>query len=220
MLACALGGAACAATRPAVDRPATWAQPLGLAGVPDLHKVSDTLYRSGQPTAAGMRNLERMGIKTVLNLRSFHSDRDELAGTGLRPERLTMKAWHPERKEAVEFLRIAADPQRTPVLVHCQHGADRTGAVCALYRIAVDGWTKDEAIREITRGGFGLHGVWRRNLEAWIRRLDVEAIRREAGITGRRTGAGASVGPGDAAPCSNARARDQRRSPGGVRTFP
>jgi hypothetical protein len=28
------------------NRPATWAEPIALEGVPNLHKVSDTLYRS------------------------------------------------------------------------------------------------------------------------------------------------------------------------------
>ncbi len=35
------------------------------------------------------------------------------------------------------FLRIVTDPKRVPVLVHCQAGADRTGTMCAVYRIAV-----------------------------------------------------------------------------------
>ena len=145
------------------------------------HKVSAALYRSAQPTAAGMKNLERMGIEKIINLRSFHSDRDEIARTGLGCEHIHMKAWHPEREEAVRFLRIVRDPGRTPVLVHCQHGADRTGAMCALYRVAVQGWTKEEAIREMTEGGFGFHSIWG-NLPEWIERLDIEAIKKEAGI--------------------------------------
>ena len=163
------------------ERPERWAQPIDAAGVPKFFKVSDALYRSAQPTAAGMRDLKARGIVTVVNLRSFHSDRDEIGDTGLAYEHITMKAWHPERKEAVRFLQIVTDPKRTPVLVHCQHGADRTGAMTALYRIAVQGWSKEEAVREMTTGGFGFHEVWT-NLPQWIRKLDVDAIRREAGI--------------------------------------
>jgi protein tyrosine/serine phosphatase len=114
-----------------------------------------------------MQNLKKMGIKTVINLRSFHSDRDELKGTGLAYEHLFMKAWHPEREEAERFLQIVTDPARTPVLVHCQHGADRTGTLCAIYRIAVQDWPKEEAIREMTDGGFGFHEIWS-NLPEWI----------------------------------------------------
>jgi protein tyrosine phosphatase (PTP) superfamily phosphohydrolase (DUF442 family) len=175
-----LAGIAAAGEQPA-PRPESWAPPVELAGVPNLHKVSDTLYRSAQPTAEGMKNLKEMGIETVVNLRSFHSDRKEIGNTGLAYEHIYVKAWHPERKEIVRFLQIVTNPRRTPVLVHCQHGADRTGTMCALYRIAVQGWTKEEALREMTEGGFGFHSIWK-NLPGWIAKLDIESIRKEAGI--------------------------------------
>ena len=168
----------------ATNRTAWSAQPVALPGVPNLHKVDANLYRSAQPTAGGMRQLRELGIKTIVNLRALHSDRDEIGDTDLAYEHIHMTAWHPERKEAVRFLKIAADPKRAPVLVHCKHGADRTGAMCAIYRIAVQGWTKEDAIEEMTDGGFGFHEVFR-NLPDWIRELDIEAIGREAGITAR-----------------------------------
>ena len=179
-MGCMLAGAVLAGEF-LTNRPTSWAQPLTLEGVPNLHQVCSNLYRSAQPTAQGMRNMKEKGVATIVNLRSFHSDRDELEGTGLAFEHLTMKAWHPERKEVVRFLQIVTDPKRTPVLVHCQHGADRTGTLCALYRVAVQGWTKEEAVREMTRGGFGFHEVWQ-NLPGWIADLDVESIRRDAGL--------------------------------------
>jgi uncharacterized protein (TIGR01244 family) len=172
------------ASEPDSLRPASWAQPVKLDGVPNLHKVSDDLYRSAQPTAQGMKNLKRMGIETVVNLRSFHSDRDAVGNTGLAYEHIYMKAWHPERKEVVRFMQIITNPKRTPVLVHCLHGADRTGTMCAMYRIAVQGWTKEEAVREMTEGGFNFHGIFE-NLLEWIDKLDVESIKKDAGIGGR-----------------------------------
>jgi len=165
----------------AINRPTSWAQPVKLDGVPNLHKVSDNLYRSAQPTAKGMKNLKQKGIETVVNLRSFHSDRDEIGKTGLGYEHIYMKAWHPERKEIVRFLQIVTNPKRTPVLVHCLHGADRTGTMCALYRIAVQGWPKEEAVREMTEGDFNFHAVFD-NLPKWIQELDVESIKKDAGI--------------------------------------
>ena len=162
-------------------RPTEWAQPVNLKGVPNLHKVSDDLYRSAQPTPGGMQQLQQLGIKTIVNLRSFHSDRDDIGQTGLAYEHIYMKAWHPEEQDAVRFLRIVTDPERTPVLVHCQHGADRTGSMVALYRIAVQDWTKEAAIREMTRGGFGYHKIWI-ELPHWIRDLDIASLRRNAGI--------------------------------------
>ena len=162
------------------NRPSSWATPIPMEGVPNLHKVSDALYRSAQPTAAGMQRIKGLGIKTIINLRSFHSDRDEIGQTGLASEHLYMKAWHPEREDAVKFLRIVTDTNSTPVLVHCQHGADRTGALCAIYRIVVQKWTKEEALREMTAGGYGFHEIWS-NLPEWIDELDVEKLKMNAG---------------------------------------
>lgn len=166
----------------ATNRPAAWAQPVALAGVPNLYRVSDGLYRSAQPDAEGMRNLKRLGVVTVVNLRSFHSDRDEVGDLGLSREHLYVKAWHPEEEEAVRFLRIATDTNRLPVLVHCQHGADRTGAMCAVYRIVVQGWSREEAVREMTEGGYGFHPIWR-GLPEWVRDLDIDRIRKQAGLS-------------------------------------
>jgi len=165
----------------ATPRPNHWATPIKREGLPNLHQVTATLYRGGQPTAAGMRQLKAMGIKTVINLRSFNSDRDELGDTGLGYEHIYMKAWHPEREDSIRFLQIVTDKNRTPVFVHCQHGADRTGLMCAIYRVAVCGWTKEEAIREMTEGGFGHHVIWS-NLAKFIEDLEIDAIKKEAGI--------------------------------------
>jgi protein tyrosine/serine phosphatase len=165
-------------------RPSHWARPLQQEGLPNLHQVTPTLYRGGQPTAAGMQQLKAMGVKTVINLRSFNSDRDELGDTGLGYEHIYMKAWHPEREDIIRFLQIATDKDRTPAFVHCQHGADRTGLMCAIYRVAVCGWTKEEAIREMTQGGFGHHGIWK-NIIRFIEELDCDAIKKEAGLVRR-----------------------------------
>ena len=165
----------------AASRPTRWAQPIEIGGVPNLHKVSESLYRSAQPTAEGMRNLKAMGIETVLNLRSFHSDREEIGQTGLGYEHIYMKAWHPEEEDIIRFLQIVTNKKRTPVLIHCQHGADRTGTMCAVYRVAIQGWTKEEALKEMTEGGFGFHGVWK-NLTKWIKGLDIDKIKKQAGI--------------------------------------
>jgi len=39
------------------------------AGLPNLHRVTTNLYRDAQPTAAGLRAAEKLGVKTVISLR-------------------------------------------------------------------------------------------------------------------------------------------------------
>jgi len=165
-------------------RPTKWAQPVQLAGVPNLFEVSDGLFRSGQPTPEGMKNLKQHGIATIVNLRSFHSDRDEIGDTGLAYEHIYMKPWHAEDDEAVRFLQIVTDERRQPVLVHCYFGSDRSGAMCAVYRIAVEGWTKEQAIQEMTDGGYGFNPLWE-NLVEWVEDLDIDDIRKRAGLDAR-----------------------------------
>ncbi len=162
-------------------RPAAWATPLDKPGLPNLNRVTPNLLRGAQPSAEGMRQLETMGVKTVLSLRGFNDDDEELAGTALAHERIRFKTWHPEDEDVDTFLRIITDPAKQPVFVHCQHGSDRTGTMCAIYRIAVQGWSKDDAIREMTDGGYGFHPIWT-NLIDYIRTLDIPALRKRAGL--------------------------------------
>jgi hypothetical protein len=53
--------------------------------------------------------------------------------------------------------------------------------MCAIYRIAIDGWSKDDAIREMTKGDFGFHPCWS-NLIRFIKKLDMEAIKKKADL--------------------------------------
>ena len=78
----------------------------------------------------------------------------------------------------VRFLKTATDPALTPVFVHCQYGSDRTGMMCAAYRVVVCGWSNDEAIDEMVNGGFGFHRQWQ-DLVEFIRRLDVDRIKKQ-----------------------------------------
>ena len=158
-----------------------WAKHLQKPGLKNFAKVSDNLYRGAQPTREGFRELKELGIKTDVNLRDMHSDGEKLDSAGIAYEHIKFKTWHPEDEEVIRFLKIVTDEKNGPFFVHCKHGSDRTGMMCAIYRIAVQGWTKDDAIAEMTQGGFGFHPLWQ-NLIDYIRKLDVEKIQKQAGI--------------------------------------
>ena len=144
----------------AVERPSKWAVPMERAGLPNLHRVDARLYRSAQPTAEGMTNLVALGVKTVVNLRDNHSDADEIGGLPLEAKRIEIFTGNPKAEQVKAFLAIMDDTNAVPVLVHCQHGADRTGTMCALYRILRQGWEVEDAIVEMKDGGYGYHSVW------------------------------------------------------------
>jgi protein tyrosine/serine phosphatase len=178
---CCLSLAALGAEPVQAPRPAEWATPLTEASLPNLHRVTPNLYRSAQPTAEGMRAAEKLGVKTVISLRGFHDDDDQVAGTALAEERISFKSWHPEDEDVVKFLKLVTDPAKQPVLVHCQHGADRTGMMCAIYRMAVESWTADAAVKEMVEGGYGFHPVWQ-DLIDYVRQVDVAKLRKAAGL--------------------------------------
>ena len=166
----------------AAERNPDWATPLSAPGLSNLYRVTPSLYRSAQPGSQGMKSLEQMGIKTVINLRSFHNDTDELKGTNLTGRKIPMHAWHAETEDVVRALRLMSDPKGAPYLVHCQHGADRTGMILAMYRIVIQGWGKEQAIDEMVNGNYGFHGVWQ-NIIDYVRNADIEAIK--AGLTAK-----------------------------------
>ena len=156
-----------------------WAQPMQVEGLPNLYKVSDGVYRGAQPTPAGMQALQKLGVQTVINLREPDADTAGLRGTNLAYESIPMTPSRPKDDDVVRFLRVVCDPERGPVFVHCKRGADRTGMMCAIYRIAVQGWSKEQALDEMTRGGFGFYEGYQ-GLVRYIRALDVDTLKQRA----------------------------------------
>lgn len=167
-------------------RPEKWAKPLKVnAGLPNLNRVTPTLYRSAQPTKEGFIYLNKQAslfkddraIKTIISLRAFNDDAPKVQeGSTLRLEQIRFKTWHPEDEDVIKFLRMATTPALQPVLVHCLHGSDRTGTMVAIYRIAYEGWSKEEATNEMINGGYGFHPMWQ-NLLRYIEQLDVKSIK-------------------------------------------
>jgi protein tyrosine/serine phosphatase len=160
------------------SRPATWAAPVAIAGVPNLHRVAPNFYRSAQPEASGFQALAKdPGIKTVVSLRAFNSDERPAAGTGIKLVRIKIHTWHIETEDVVKALSEVRKAEATgPVLLHCQHGADRTGLVTALYRLLYQSWTKDAALDEMQHGSFGYHAMWG-NIPRYLKAVNVEALK-------------------------------------------
>ena len=128
----------------------------------NLYKIDSGVYRSEQPSHSDFKALEKYGIGESLNLRNRHSDNDE--------------------EQLITALRIIKN-RKSPIVIHCHHGSDRTGAVCALYRIIFQNISKEDAIREMTDGGFGFHRIYK-NIIRRIREADIERIKREVMTVG------------------------------------
>jgi protein tyrosine/serine phosphatase len=170
-----------AETAAAASRPEGYAKPLAGDGLSNFFQVSNVLYRGAQPSAEGMKTLEKMGIRTVVNLRSMHSDRKKLKGTSLKYVHIPINTFNVKEEHVVAFLKVMADPANHPVFLHCQHGADRTGMMSAFYRIMFEGWSREDAMREMLEGGYGFHSVWK-NILSFLKNADLDRIRKKAGL--------------------------------------
>jgi tyrosine-protein phosphatase SIW14 len=150
----------------------------------NFHVVREgVLYRSGQLHVDGLRRLVHdYGIKTVVTLRYAPDPK------GLPPDlkeerfckdnyiqhfRLRHRDWEaadksvPAEVNVQQFLEIMSDPANHPVLVHCFAGIHRTGAFCALYRMEFDGWSNEQAVKEMKELGYA---DYHRDVFAYLRR--------------------------------------------------
>ena len=122
--------------------------------LPNFQKVNDHVFRGGQPSADGFRELAERGIKTVIDLRQIgeHSQADEqkiVTGLGMRYVSIPMAGMStPKDDQVTAALALLNDTANGPVFVHCKRGADRTGMVIAVYRISQDGWENKRALDE------------------------------------------------------------------------
>ncbi len=162
-------------------RPSDWATPIIGSQLQNLYKVSDKLYRSEQPGGQEFKDISMLGIGEVLNLREYHSDNDEAEGLDLRLHQIKINAGDISEDQVIASLEIIQNSQ-SPILVHCWHGSDRTGAIVASYRVVIDGWSKEKAIDELVNGGYGYHKNIYPNVVDLIQSLNVEKIRKELGL--------------------------------------
>jgi protein tyrosine phosphatase (PTP) superfamily phosphohydrolase (DUF442 family) len=160
------------------ERPKGWAVPVQAEGVPNLFQITPTLYRSAQPTRQGFQTLARMGIRTVINLRGGSDDDRAAREAGIGLESVPLSAAHVRHESNVRILRLLGRPELGPILLHCQHGSDRTGMIAALYRMVYQGWSREKAIEEMRKGGYGFHAIWG-GLVDYLETVDVAALRKE-----------------------------------------
>ena len=155
-------------------RPAQWAQPVAVQY--NLYQMSPTLYRSALPDGEAQALLENLKIGTVIN---FLKEPDEtwLKTPGVLQVQLPYRTNHVDDADVLAALRAIQSAQaRGPVLMHCKHGSDRTGLMSAMYRVVVEGWSKEDALKEMTQGGFG-ESSHHKDGAAYLMKADIPKLR-------------------------------------------
>jgi tyrosine-protein phosphatase SIW14 len=119
--------------------------------IPRFQKVAEGLYRGGQPDRAGFDFLKQQGVQTVVNFKEENDEEAIVRALGMNyihiPMRVTV--WSRISDASIRrYFEIFNNPANFPVFVHCERGADRTGAMVGFYRIAVQGWDGTRAFKE------------------------------------------------------------------------
>jgi protein tyrosine/serine phosphatase len=131
--------------RPHADTPAK-------RDIPRFLVVADGLYRGGQPTEEGFEFLKQLGIKTVINLRMEYNEAEIVQKYGMNYVSLPIdevRLWSQIPPATIaKYFEVLNNPANYPIFFHCRRGADRTGAMAAFYRIAIQGWDVQKAYFE------------------------------------------------------------------------
>ncbi|WP_434036014.1 dual specificity protein phosphatase family protein [Formosa sp. 4Alg 33] len=142
----------------------------------NLYQLNADLYRSEQPSKKGMKEVQALGIKSVINLRRKHTDENKLKALDLDLYNIPLKAGTLDDNDIFTVLQTLQQAQK-PVLIHCWHGSDRTGAIVAASRMVFENWSKDKAIAEFTDKRFGYHKKMYPNLIPLLESLDIDLLK-------------------------------------------
>ena len=158
----------------ALPRPAEWAQSVEVQY--NLYQMSPTLYRSALPDRGAVPLLKRLKVATVINFLP-ESDSRWLSTPGIAQVQLPYRTNHVDDADVLKALRtIQTAEAKGPVLMHCKHGSDRTGLMAAMYRVVVQGWSKEDALNEMTQGGFGDSTHFKQGVR-YMMQVDVDKLR-------------------------------------------
>jgi tyrosine-protein phosphatase SIW14 len=127
---------------------------LAVPGIANFGRVDPHLYRGAQPEVTAYPALKALGIDTVVRFSTgeiyIEGERRHVEGLGMHFVSLPWRASDdPTTAQVAAFLTLVTRHREATVFVHCREGADRTGVMVAIYRIAIDHWTPARAVTEM-----------------------------------------------------------------------
>jgi uncharacterized protein (TIGR01244 family) len=125
-----------------------------IAGISTFAQVESTIACGGSTTPDAIREIKRLGFKTVVNLR-LASEQGALVdeegaivrSLGMTYIHLPFNIQNPDPKLVANFMAAVAGPENTPAYVHCAAGG-RAAALWMIKRVKADGWTQERALEE------------------------------------------------------------------------
>jgi protein tyrosine/serine phosphatase len=146
--------------------------------LPNFHTVHSYLFRGGEPSAAGLKKLQSLGVKTIIDLRApseeKFNEKKEAEQLGMRYLNLPMTSAAPTSKQVSQFDQAVSQAEKLSLkagksdandpevaaytgslFVHCAHGSDRTGCMVGIWRVTHDQWSYQKAYDEMRKYYFG-----------------------------------------------------------------
>ena len=128
---------------------------LNKEGVHNFGEVTPTLYRGGLVSGDGIKALKKLGIDVVVDTHANDvSEKKDVEKLGMKYVAIPWHCPWPHDEVFAKFLKVVHENKGKRIFVHCRLGDDRTGMMVAAYRMAEQGWTADEAMKEMKSFGF------------------------------------------------------------------
>ena len=158
---------------PPSEMHSAYGEKLRIPFIPNSGRINDHLFRGAQPKSQGLAELKKLGITTVVDLRGEDPEkivweRQQADSLGMRFVPIPVSGWSsPTNEQVVQFLSLFRDDPNQKVFVHCRFGDDRTGMFVATYRMAIERWPSEQALKEMYF--FGFNGFWHPSMISFIR---------------------------------------------------
>ena len=152
-------------------------------GIANFDRLDKKVYRGAQPSREALSELKNLGIVTVINLRQpddtapYEEPACDLFG--IRYVSVPLSSIAAPSAAQIECVMRAIEFSSGPVFVHCQFGCDRTGTVCACWRIRTDGWPNAVALQEAVIYGMS---DFEQGMKSFIRHYKYEKKRASIGV--------------------------------------
>jgi protein tyrosine/serine phosphatase len=159
VLALSIAGPSAAQTTATAPIKAAVNKAISRIQIDNFGQVNANYFRGAMPKGKDFTDLASIGVKTLIDLTDEDqqiAERSLAEGAGMKFFRIPLNTRvQPTASEIASFLKIVNDPANQPVYVHCVGGRHRTGVMTAAYRMTQEGWTSEQAFKEMKKYKFG-----------------------------------------------------------------
>ena len=151
--------------------------------IPNYREVKPgVLYRGAKPSNGDLKALQEHGIRTIVDLRYENAgdEPEEVVELGMRYVNIPCHPDRPSDEQMVRVLAIMTCRNCQPVFVHCVLGKDRCGTAVGVYRVAVQEWSTQDAIREVQSFQGPVRAAWYWQIPRYLDKLNAETLTERA----------------------------------------